>query len=106
MKKFFIAFIFFGIISCNSDKSEEETSIQDSTEIESIEEYKEMKAVELNTDEVPESIKSTIEYQFTDYKIKEYEKFSNGNFKVILEKNDIVTSVVLTKSGKIIKIID
>lgn len=105
MKKFLFLFLFLGLLACGSEQKEETPELTDSTTTESVEEYNTMPAEELNTDEVPAAIKETIEYQFTNYKIKEYEKFANGNFKVKLEKDNLTTTVVLSKTGKIIKIL-
>lgn len=106
MKKFLILILFVGLFACGSEQKDELPEAQDSASVEISEEYKEMPAEELKQDEVPDAIKETIEYQFANYKVKEFEKFANGNYKVKLEKDNLSTSVVLSSSGKIIKILD
>jgi hypothetical protein len=107
MKKLFL-FLCLGalIFSCGNDTDEPDESMQDTISIENTPDFNqfELESDEVDEDEVPQPIKETIEYQFTGYKIANYEKIKNGNYKVELEKDDIKTTAILTTTGKIIKI--
>lgn len=105
MKKIFLILMAFAIFSCNNESKEESSDKRDTTDIESINDNQILlESEELDENDVPKSVKETLEYQFNGYQIEQYEILANGNYKVILVKNKMKTKVVITKNGKIIKI--
>jgi hypothetical protein len=106
MKKYLLIFVILSIVSCDSNKKEDNTDplIDSTSNNDIIEDINNLETKELEENDVPEKVKETIEYQFTGYKIEKYEIISNGNYKLVLVKNDKYSTVTITPTGKIIKI--